>query len=170
MKHLTLKHYAFHVQIQLHTLTVYTASVDDWFGSFFYFLFFFIFFLDVSHYLLFCPSSQDCDGFILRWKGGKGVDIHFSRLKWSTLKNQTEINKYQQIITTDQLTSATAFFLDVRDKITYAEAYLPSYYVCLSIHLSINLGMLSRKLLYMFGLYTTTFRLKCTKLSAWNSD
>lgn len=60
-----LKHYAFHVQIQLHTLTVYTASVEDWFGSSFFKINSFIF-LDVSHYLLFCPSSQDCDGFILR--------------------------------------------------------------------------------------------------------
>ncbi len=41
-------------------------------------------------------------------KGGKGVDIRFSWLKWSTLMNQTKINKYQQTMTTDQLTSVTA--------------------------------------------------------------
>lgn len=59
-----LKHSAFHVQIQLHTLTVYTGCVDEWFRCVIL-LFYYFYFLDVSHYLLFCPSSQDCDGFVL---------------------------------------------------------------------------------------------------------
>lgn len=69
----------------------------------FSFFFFFFFQMRCKSFILFCPSSQDYEGFILWWKGGKGVDICFSRLKWSTLKNQTQINKYQQTDTTDQL-------------------------------------------------------------------
>lgn len=43
-------------------------------------------------------------------KGGKEVDIHFSLLKWFTLKIQTEINKYQQTMITDQLASLFSLF------------------------------------------------------------
>lgn len=66
------------------------------------------FLLNISHYLL----SQ----FPRLWrnltlmKGGKEVDIHFSLLKWFTLKIQTEINKYQQTMITDQLTSLFSLF------------------------------------------------------------
>lgn len=101
MKHLTLNHCAFHVQIPLHTLTVYIGSLEGWFGSY------------LCHFFIRCKSlsfllSQFRRPGTIRtsMKGGKGVDIHFNRLKWFTLK----INKYQQTTSRDQLTSAVVFF------------------------------------------------------------
>lgn len=103
MKHLTLKHCAFHVQIQLHTLTVHAGSVDDWFES--YWMSFF--FIRCKLCFVSFQFSRLCR-ICISMKGGKGVDIHFSRLKWSTLKIQTAINKYQQPMITDQLTLVLA--------------------------------------------------------------
>lgn len=61
-----LTHSAFHVQIQLHTLTVYAGCVDELFGDVFLYYFFFpFFFYEISHYFLFCSSSQDLDGLVL---------------------------------------------------------------------------------------------------------
>lgn len=101
---LNVKNCAFHVQIQLHTLTVHVGSVDDWFESY-----------CMSSFFIRCKSLSFVSSQFSRLgrihislKGGKGVDIHFSRLKWSTLKIQTAINKYQQTMTTDQLTLVLA--------------------------------------------------------------
>lgn len=81
MKHLTLNQYAFHVQIQLHKLTVYSDTVT-----------FFFSFKNISH-LLFCPSSQDYDRFVLSWKGSTstlvGLNDRLCRIK----KRQININK-----------------------------------------------------------------------------
>lgn len=83
-----LTHSAFHVQIQLHTLTVYAGCVDELFGDVFlyYFFFPFFFFYEISHYFLFCSSSQDLDGLVLWRNRGEGVGIHFSQPKWFYLK------------------------------------------------------------------------------------
>lgn len=80
MKHLTLYHCAFHVQIQHHALTGHSGSGADWFGSYLWSL--------SSHLMsliMFCPSSQDWS-IRTEMKEGKEVDIHFSRLKWFSLK------------------------------------------------------------------------------------
>lgn len=53
-----LTHSAFHVQIQLHTLTVYADCVDELFGDVFLYYFFFLFFMKLVIISYFVPVPK----------------------------------------------------------------------------------------------------------------
>lgn len=53
-----LTHSAFHVQIQLHTLTVYAGCVDELFGDVFLYYFFFLFFTKLVIVSYFVPVPK----------------------------------------------------------------------------------------------------------------